>query len=52
MGGPQTRPFLLHPVELEAPGDPIIGAEAAHRVLARWRRELQGAAADEGVKAG
>ena len=34
MGGPQTRPFLLHPAELEAPDEPIIGAEAAHRVLA------------------
>ncbi len=42
MGGPQTRPFLLHPVELEAPEAPIIGAEAAHRVLAGWRRRLQG----------
>ncbi len=45
MGGPQTRPFLLHPVELEVPDGPIIGAEAAHRVLAGWRRELQGEAA-------
>lgn len=42
MGGPQTRPFILHPVELEAPDGPIIGAEAAHRVLAGWRRRLQG----------
>ncbi len=42
MGGPQTRPFLLHPVELLAPDEPIIGAEAAHRVLAGWRRALQG----------
>jgi uncharacterized membrane protein YvlD (DUF360 family) len=45
MGGPQTRPFILHPVELEAPDGPIIGAEAAHRVLAGWRRRLQGEAA-------
>jgi len=42
MGGPQTRPFLLHPVELAVPGDGIVGAEAAHRALAGWRRELQG----------
>ena len=42
MGGPQTRPFLLHPLELPAPDEPIIGAEAAHRVLAGWRRALQG----------
>jgi uncharacterized membrane protein YvlD (DUF360 family) len=45
MGGPQTRPFLLHPVGLEAPDEPVIGAEAAHRVLAGWRRRLQGGAA-------
>jgi uncharacterized membrane protein YvlD (DUF360 family) len=45
MGGPQTRPFILHPAELEAPGEPIVGAEAAHRVLAGWRRRLQGDAA-------
>ena len=46
MGGPQTRPFLLHPAELAVPGGAIIGAEAAHRVLAGWRRELQGAGGD------
>ena len=45
MGGPQTRPFILHPAELEAPDEPIIGAEAAFRVLAGWRRRLQGGAA-------
>ena len=45
MGGPQTRPFILHPVELEAPDEPMIGAEQAHRVLAGWRRRLQGEAA-------
>jgi hypothetical protein len=47
MGGPQTRPFILHPVELEAPNEPIIGAEAAFRVLAGWRRRLQGDAAPQ-----
>jgi uncharacterized membrane protein YvlD (DUF360 family) len=45
MGGPQTRPFILHPAELEAPDGSIIGAEAAFRVLAEWRRRLQGDAA-------
>ena len=45
MGGPQTRPFILHPAELAAPDGPIVGAEAAHRVLAGWRRRLQGDAA-------
>ena len=45
MGGPQTRPFILHPAELEVPHAPIVGAEAAHRVLAGWRRRLQGGTA-------
>jgi uncharacterized membrane protein YvlD (DUF360 family) len=45
MGGSQTRPFVLHPAELEVPDGPIVGAEAAHRVLADWRRLLQGDAA-------
>ena len=43
MGGPQTRPFLLHPVRLPLPdGGPLVGAEAVHRVLLGWRRLLQG----------
>jgi hypothetical protein len=42
MGGPQTRPFLLHPARLPVPAEPIVGAEAAHDVLAGWRRALQG----------
>jgi uncharacterized membrane protein YvlD (DUF360 family) len=45
MGGPQTRPFLLHPAGLSLPDEPLIGAEAVHRVLLGWRRELQGVAA-------
>jgi uncharacterized membrane protein YvlD (DUF360 family) len=42
LGGPQTRPFILHPVELAAPDEPIIGAEHVHGVLSGWRRSLQG----------
>ncbi len=42
LGGPQTRPFILYPVELSAPGVPIVGAAAVHEVLVGWRRELQG----------
>ncbi len=41
MGGPQTKPFLLHPASLPLPDGPIVGAEAAHRVLLGWRRALQ-----------
>jgi len=40
IGGPQTRPFVLHPVQLPAPEEPVIGAEALHHVLAGWRATL------------
>jgi hypothetical protein len=43
LGGPQTRPFILHPAGLAPPDDPIIGAEAVHAVLSGWRAALQGA---------
>jgi uncharacterized membrane protein YvlD (DUF360 family) len=42
MGGPQTRATLLYPARLPLPAEPIVGAEAAHDVLAGWRRLLQG----------
>jgi uncharacterized membrane protein YvlD (DUF360 family) len=41
LGGPQTRPFILHPVELPVPADPIVGAVKVHDVLSGWRRMLQ-----------
>ena len=41
MGGPQTRPFLLHPARLPLPDGPLIGAEAVHEVLLGWRRRLE-----------
>jgi uncharacterized membrane protein YvlD (DUF360 family) len=41
LGGPQTRPFILHPPSLQAPEKPIVGAAAVHRVLSGWRRVLQ-----------
>jgi uncharacterized membrane protein YvlD (DUF360 family) len=37
MGGPQTRAFLLAPVELSLPIDPIVGAAEVHRLLKGWR---------------
>jgi uncharacterized membrane protein YvlD (DUF360 family) len=40
MGGPQTRPFLLYPSSFPLDGE-IIGAEAVHGVLSRWRALLQ-----------
>ncbi len=40
LGGPQTRPFILHPVELQLPDEPIVGAVDVHAVLTGWRRSL------------
>jgi uncharacterized membrane protein YvlD (DUF360 family) len=40
MGGPQSYPFVLHPVELEMPAEELLGAEAVHRVFRRWLAAL------------
>jgi hypothetical protein len=45
LGGAQSRPFLLWPVELTPPapdGEPLTGAEQVHRVLRRWLGEAEG----------
>ena len=41
LGGPQTDAFLLAPVDLPLPREPIVGAAAVHRVLKGWRAALQ-----------
>jgi hypothetical protein len=43
LGGPQTRPFILHPVDLPAPAEPIVGAAGVHELLSDWRRLLSDA---------
>ena len=45
LGGPQTRPFILHPVSLPLPDGEIIGAAAVHEILLGWRKHLAGAKA-------
>jgi uncharacterized membrane protein YvlD (DUF360 family) len=42
IGGPQTRPFLLHPGALRLAGEPIVGAASVNEILLGWRRGLQG----------
>ncbi|MFE1171119.1 phage holin family protein [Streptomyces sp. NPDC058773] len=45
LGGAQSHPFLLWPVELTPPapdGAPLTGAEQVHRVLRRWLAEAEG----------
>jgi uncharacterized membrane protein YvlD (DUF360 family) len=41
LGGDQSYPFLLSPLDLSAPGD-LTGAEDVHRTLRRWLRECEG----------
>jgi uncharacterized membrane protein YvlD (DUF360 family) len=41
-GGPQTQPFILHPVDLPMPHEPIVGAAAVHDLLVGWRQLLHG----------
>jgi hypothetical protein len=43
LGGPQTEPFILHPVELAVPAEPVVGAAAVQDLLMGWRRDLHGA---------
>jgi len=40
IGGPQTQPFILHPVGLQVPNGGIAGAAAVHRILVGWRNDL------------
>ena len=41
LGGPQTRPFILHPERLPLPEEPIVGAASVHAVLSAWRHGAQ-----------
>ena len=38
--GRRREPFVLHPVELDAGSEPIVGAMALNHVLERWRTDL------------
>jgi hypothetical protein len=41
LGGPQTQAFVLAPVRLPVPDEPIVGAAAVHGLLSGWRSLLQ-----------
>jgi uncharacterized membrane protein YvlD (DUF360 family) len=41
LGGPQTRPFLLHPERLPVSDGDLVGAAAVHSLLVDWREMLQ-----------
>jgi hypothetical protein len=49
LGGTQTQPFILSPLDLPLPDQPIIGAESVHALLQGWRQLLD--SGDRGRKA-
>jgi hypothetical protein len=51
LGGTQTQPFLLSPVELALPDAPIVGAEALHRAVKPWAVRAMRAGAQPGAGA-
>jgi uncharacterized membrane protein YvlD (DUF360 family) len=52
LGGPQTRPFILHPTRLAAPSEPIVGAAAVHELFRSWRQVAERETLPELVAAG
>jgi uncharacterized membrane protein YvlD (DUF360 family) len=51
MGGPQTQAFVLHPVALAVPDEPLVGAQAIHRLLCDWRAATSGRPGGDPVRA-
>jgi uncharacterized membrane protein YvlD (DUF360 family) len=44
LGGLQTQPFVLHPIEFASPRAPIVGAAELHVLLKEWRNGTTSAA--------
>jgi uncharacterized membrane protein YvlD (DUF360 family) len=42
LGGKQSHPFIVAPVGLTQPAEPLVGALAIHRLFKTWLREVQG----------
>jgi uncharacterized membrane protein YvlD (DUF360 family) len=40
LGGPQTKPFAVVPIDWSEPANPIIGVEAMHETLRDWLAQL------------
>jgi hypothetical protein len=43
LGGTQAEPFVLVPVELPFPSEPVVGAETLHRALKPWAEQTMAA---------
>lgn len=42
LGGPQSFPFIFHPVHLPQDNEPLVGAIQVHQLLSRWRYGIEG----------
>jgi uncharacterized membrane protein YvlD (DUF360 family) len=42
LGGPQTKPFAVVPIDWSEPANPIVGVEAMHETLRDWLAQLSG----------
>lgn len=42
LGGPQQRPFILHPAIYDAGTEPIVGASHLCRIMKQWIEQAQG----------
>jgi hypothetical protein len=51
LGGLQTRPFILYPIQFAPPDEKIIGAAHVHQLLQGWRRSLESGAPQTDVAA-
>jgi uncharacterized membrane protein YvlD (DUF360 family) len=46
LGGPQTKPFAVVPIDWDEPAGPIVGVEAMHEALRDWLARLQDSVAN------
>jgi putative membrane protein len=46
MGGYQTQPFILHPVELKESDEPLVGAATVHHLMKSWVAQSNGKEVD------
>ncbi len=51
LGGPQTEAFILHPADLPAPAEPIVGAAEVNALLRSWRSATSTAPGEPAVGA-
>jgi uncharacterized membrane protein YvlD (DUF360 family) len=51
LGGPQTRPFILHPPHLPIADEALVGAASVHALLRGWREFVQSGDTPSGIQA-